>query len=124
MGALHIRDIDDTLLKRLKFEALTLDVTLKEYVTDRLWNGGDTLREIEEEREAIGVGKVQAKPKRDRVPRVREDGGVRLDGGRVNQVVGTPAGIQPANGDCLHGTPIGSWCGFCRKKIEKGDCNA
>lgn len=133
MAALHIRDIDDTLVKKLKLEAAILGVTMKEYVTDRLWNGGDTLREVAEEREAIGVGKVQAKSERDGVLPVRGEGEVRVEERGSDAAVGVkvrvPAKDRKHTEDglprCKHGTKVGEYCGFCfgtvMKHMTKGE---
>jgi hypothetical protein len=55
MAALHIRDISDILMKRLKTEAVQAGKTLREHVIDRLENGKTEDRRVEAVRPAVEV---------------------------------------------------------------------
>jgi hypothetical protein len=96
--ALYVTESDERKLRRMAGE-----VPLSKWCRKKLF-------------ENIGaeeIGKVQAKPDGDRVPPVREDGGVRVEGRGSNPAVRGKGGVRPKVGECKHGTKVGEYCGFC-----------
>lgn len=92
MPSLNIRNMSDTLMKRLKSEAALAGKTMREYVIGKL--------------ESTNGGGIPNVPRADTVPAAR---------GRKPSPREPVASVTV--GECEHGTPVGKWCGFCKKVI-------